>query len=102
MLVFGSKIQITNINYQKKYFELVYLKNILNDLDITYKQLVDIVVLSGCDYCTKLENITINKAYKLILEHKKLDNIFNKNNKYFTARDIFLNTVKIKKSFIKN
>jgi flap endonuclease-1 len=70
ILVFGAKCLITNINYQKKYFEYISLKHILKGLEITYDQFVDMIVLSGCDYCEREENMTLNRAYELVLNGK--------------------------------
>lgn len=70
ILVFGSECLLININYEKKYFEYILLKDILKGLDITYDQFVDMIVMSGCDYCERQENMTLNRAYKLVLSGK--------------------------------
>jgi flap endonuclease-1 len=96
VLVFGAKCMIINIDYQKKYFEYILLKDVLKGLDIKNDQFIDIIVLSGCDYCNKTENMTLNKAYKFITENKKI--LLNKTAK--KAKEIFASNLKIKKDWI--
>lgn len=96
VLVYGARCMIINIDYQKKYFEYILLKDILNGLDLSYEQFVDMIVLSGCDYCDKTENMTLNKAYKEINENTsiKLSKTAKK------AKDIFMLNIKVKKKSI--
>jgi flap endonuclease-1 len=99
ILIYGSDCLIINMDYKKQYFEYINKSVLLNGLDISYNQLVDIIVLSGCDYCLKAENITLNKAYKLIKEHKSLNKIMKINNYNV---DIIKNLKKAKKIFMTN
>ena len=46
-------------------------------LNITYDQFVDICILCGCDYTSKISGIGPIKAYKLIKEHTNIENIIN-------------------------
>jgi flap endonuclease-1 len=96
VLAYGAKCMIINIDYQKKYFEYILLKDILKGLKISYNKFVDMVVLSGCDYCDKVENMTLNRAYKYVIENDNV--ILNKNLK--KAKDIFMSNIKIKKNWI--
>lgn len=97
IIVYGAKTMITSINYKKRFVEILNLKNILKNLNITYEQFVDMIVLSGCDYCDKTENMTLNKAYDVVNSNKniKLNICAMKAKKIFTAK------YKIKKSDIK-
>jgi len=70
ILAFGAKCMIFNINYKKKYFEIIELKYILQELEINYNQFLNIIVLSGCDYCDK--KYTLNSAYKNIISGEKI------------------------------
>lgn len=96
VLAYGAKCMLIDIDYKKKHFEFILLKDLLKDLDLSYNQFVDIVVLSGCDYCDKTENMTLNRAYKIIIENSKTS--LGKNEK--KAKDIFMTNIKIKKSWI--
>jgi flap endonuclease-1 len=115
ILVYGADYLIINMDYKKEYFEFISLKHILKELNIKYEQFVDIIVLSGCDYCNQIcltncdkpFNITLNRAYNMIKENKGLNNIIKENNdvkKYeknlLNAKKIFMKNLKIKKSWI--
>jgi flap endonuclease-1 len=96
ILAFGGKCMIINIDYQKKYMEYILLKDILQSLKISYEKFVEMIVLSGCDYCDKMEGMTLNKAYKILLENDIDLNKCGEN-----AKKIFMENKKIKKEWIK-
>lgn len=95
ILVFGAKCMIINIDYKKKYVEYILLEEILRKLKITYIKFVEMIVLSGCDYCDKMENMTLNKAYNILLE-----NDINLNKCGEKAKKIFMKNIKINKNII--
>lgn len=96
VLVYGTGCMIINIDYGKKYFEYILLNEILKELKLSYNKFVDMIIISGCDYCDKYENMTLNKAYKYVIENKRV--ILNKNQK--KAKKIFMSYIKIKKKSI--
>jgi hypothetical protein len=55
------------------------------------------IVLSGCDYCDKIKNMTLNKAYDAINNNKNI----KLNKCAIKAKKIFMTKIKIKKSDIK-
>lgn len=95
ILAFGAKCMIINIDYQKKYMEYILLKDILKGLRISYSKFVDMIVLSGCDYCDRMEGMTLNKAHKILLEN---DIKLNKCGEI--AKKIFITNKVIKKEWI--
>jgi flap endonuclease-1 len=95
MLAYGTPCMLTNIDYKAKTMDFIYLKNMLKQLNISYDDFLNIVILSGCDYCDKTENMTLNRAYKLVLESEIKLNKCGKN-----AKQIF-NTI-IPKRELKN
>lgn len=107
ILIYGADCLIIDMDYRKEYFEYINISVLLKGLKIKYEQLVDIIVLSGCDYCSKIEGMTLNRAYKLIKEHKSLDKIIKENSyspeivdNLKNAKKIFMEQIKIKKSWI--
>jgi flap endonuclease-1 len=82
---------------------------LLKSLDITYLQFIDICILCGCDYTTKIKGIGPINAYKYIKKYNNIVTIIdliNNNNdfkkykipenfKYNTAKALFLNIDKI-------
>lgn len=70
---------------------------ILRDMDITYKQFVDICIILGCDYCPKIIGIGPIKALNLIKKYNNIENIIETssikipdNFNYQSARNIFI------------
>ena len=50
--------------------------SLLEKMNITYDQFVEICLLIGVDYSGKLNRITIYQAYQWIKEFKTIDNLF--------------------------
>jgi len=61
----SGKSDIQTINYMK----------VINGLDITHDQFVDLCILLGCDYCDSIRGIGPKTALKLIREHKSIETI---------------------------
>lgn len=91
VLAYGAKYMITYIDYKKKYMEIISLNYILKKLNINYEQFVEIIVVSGCDYCDSINNMTLLKAYNYIIEHGNIK--LNKCN--IKAKNIFMKKYKI-------
>ena len=103
VLVNGGKIFIRGFNPIKNSVEEYNLDTILNNLEIDYYQFIDLCILCGCDYTTKINGIGPITAYKLIKSYNNIENIIdyiNSGNKYkvpenfdyLKARDLFLNS----------
>lgn len=97
-LPFGACTFIRNFSMSKNYITQIKLSVLLEKLDVTYDQFIDICILSGCDYCTKISGIGCIKAFKLIKKHGDIEtmlpNIKNKIPDDFTkgyekARELF-------------
>lgn len=97
VLAYGAKYMISRIDYKKKYIEVLSLNYILKKLNIKYEQFVEIVVASGCDYCDRINDFTLNKAYKYILENEYI----KLNKCAIKAKNIFMKNIKINKKIIK-
>lgn len=78
VLVFGAPYIITKFagfKYNKTtkqpepHIEMISLNNILKETGLSYKQFVDVAILSGCDYNEKLPRYGIIKIKNLISEH---------------------------------
>lgn len=72
ILANGCGIFLKNFSADKNYVDEYCLEGILENLDISYSQFVDLCILCGCDYTNKIYGIGYVNAYKLI---KKYDNI---------------------------
>ena len=81
----GGRYFIRNFNPDKNYIEEYSLLEILDKLNITYEQFLDLCILCGCDYTPKIHGIGPITAFKFIKSYGDLENIVDfitKNNKY--------------------
>ena len=105
VLVNGGKTFIRGFNPDKNTVEEYNLDKILTSLEITFEQFIDLCILCGCDYTTKINGIGSITAFKLIKSYKNIENIVDwicKNKKYeipedfdyVKSRDLFNNSFK--------
>ena len=71
----GGAYFIRNFNPDKNNVEEYSLGKILETLEITYEQFLDLCILCGCDYTCKIYGIGPITAFKLIKSYHDLDNI---------------------------
>lgn len=85
---------ISKFDYKTGVIEYLDCKKILEDLQVTQEQFVEMCVLMGCDYCSSIKGIGPMKSYKIIKKHKTMDNYLksiNKDNYEFkNAKNMFL------------
>jgi len=104
-LTHGCNYLLRNYNYRDDTYTEYNLQIILQELNITYDQFIDICILCGCDYTSKISGIGPINAYKLIQKHNNIEHIIedlikdNEKSKYkikedfdyVIARNIFKN-----------
>ncbi|KAG2465284.1 LRRF2 protein, partial [Polypterus senegalus] len=101
-LAFGSSFLIRQLNAKKGSDVIEYcLPKLLEVLNLTQEQFVDLCILLGCDYCEKIRGLGPKKALTLIQQHKSIEDVLLNINrevhpvpvswKYHEARRIFLN-----------
>jgi XPG I-region len=66
-LVFGAPTMIKGI--PGKEGVMIDLKEVLNRLEITREQLIDISLMTGCDFASKIPGVGINRALEGIKQH---------------------------------
>ena len=84
--------QFTNKNDKILHYKM---DEILYELDINLNSFVDLCILLGTDYNSKIRGHTYSEIYKLIRKYKTIENIINETNieihmDYRNIRDIFL------------
>lgn len=105
MLTFGCNKVIRNLSFTNDLIDIYYLDNILYDLEVSHSQFIDICILMGCDYTSKMYNIKSKQPLSLIKKYKSIEGvisnlktintstekeiIYNDNFKYQIARNIF-------------
>merc|ERR1711937_849293 len=76
-------------------------EKLLEDLEMSREQFVDMCILLGCDYCDSIKGIGPKKAFELITKHKSIEEILKVIDKekykvpdpfpFEGARDLFFN-----------
>jgi flap endonuclease-1 len=105
VLANGGRLFLKNFNIYTETVIEYDLNFILNKTNLTYPKLVDICILTGCDYLTKIKGIGPIIGYKLIIEHHNIDNIilFLKDSKKYKVSNEFNNNfVNVRNIFINN
>lgn len=89
-LVFGCTNLITNLGYFKyssktKRFDcdikMVKLKDLLEELDFTQEQFIDLCILMGCDFNIKIKGMGLVGCHTQMCEHKNYSNFSNNTKK---------------------
>uniref|UniRef100_A0A3Q3ER86 Zgc:110269 n=1 Tax=Labrus bergylta TaxID=56723 RepID=A0A3Q3ER86_9LABR len=100
-LPFGAKTLICQLNAKKNSEIIEYsLTKLLEKLQISHKEFVDLCILLGCDYCGKIAGLGPKRALTLIQKHRTIEEVVSHVNKkthpvpiswkYKEAREIFL------------
>jgi flap endonuclease-1 len=76
-LASGGYNFIRNFNSNNNNISLYKIRDILDDLNVTYEQFIDICILCGCDYTTKITGIGAIKAYKFIKKYGTIEGVIN-------------------------
>lgn len=75
-----------------KSFEVVRLSNVLKELNVTYNMFLDYCILCGNDYNINIPQIGSMRAFGLILQTGRIENIYTHNTQclnYVRSREIF-------------
>lgn len=105
-LPFGASILIRQLNAKRDSEVVEYsLSKLLEKLQITQNEFVDLCILLGCDYCDKIAGLGPKRALTLIQKHRTIENVVLHINrktypvpqfwKYKEARKLFLDAPQI-------
>jgi flap endonuclease-1 len=81
VLAFGAKRVLKNFCIKEEKCDLYEMDNILASLGVPMQKFVDICILCGCDYTTKIRNINCVKSFQLILQWGTIEEVV-KNTEY--------------------
>ncbi len=73
ILTFGSPRIIRNLTSSKKIPLEIELDKVLEKLNLTYDQFVELCILFGCDYCPNLSDVKVNEIYSIYIKHKSIE-----------------------------
>jgi flap endonuclease-1 len=71
ILTFGSPKIIRNLTSNKKVPIEIELDEILQKLDLTYEEFIELCILFGCDYCTSLTELQPKEIYNHYINNNK-------------------------------
>jgi len=102
-LTFGGEVLLRHLTFseaRKMPVKEFHFKKIIDSLEFTHEQFIDLCILMGCDYCDTIKGIGPKRAIDLIKEHKSIDRIIEKLDKdkyplpenwlFKEARELFL------------
>ena len=73
----GSGKLLRDFDYKLNTFTEYNLDNILSNLSLSHSEFVDLSILCGCDYTSKIGGIGPHTALKLIKKYKNIESIIN-------------------------
>ncbi|KAG7320048.1 hypothetical protein KOW79_017191 [Hemibagrus wyckioides] len=102
-LAFGGTVLLRQLNAKRVSEVMEFsLPKLLDILQLTQEEFVDLCILLGCDYCEKITGLGPSRALKLIQEHRTIEDVMlNINRKthpvplgwqYQAARRLFLDS----------
>ncbi|XP_043112047.1 probable flap endonuclease 1 homolog [Puntigrus tetrazona] len=105
-LAFGGTVLLRQLNAKKDSEVTEYsLPKLLEALQLTYTEFVDLCILLGCDYCKKIGGLGPSRALKLIKQHRTIEGVMEHVNRkthpiptnwqYKDARKLFFETPKV-------
>lgn len=102
-LTFGTNIllrHLTASEARKLPVQEFHYDKVLQGLELSKEQFIDLCILLGCDYCESIKGIGPKRAIELINQHKSIENIINNIDKkkyivpndwnYMQARELFV------------
>ena len=81
VLVFGAKKVLKNFSITDEKCQLYILDDILENIGVPFHKFVDICIMCGCDYTTKIRNMNCSKSFQLILQYGSIEEVA-KNTEY--------------------
>jgi len=83
-LTFGTGVLLRHLTFseaRKMPIKEFYLEKVLQALEFTMDEFIDLCILLGCDYCDSIKGIGPKRAVELIKQHRSLENILEKMDK---------------------
>lgn len=77
-LTFGTDFLLRGFNSKKEPIIQIELALVLEGFGMTQEQFVDLCIMCGCDYTTNIPGIGPIKAFKLVQEETKIENVIKK------------------------
>jgi flap endonuclease-1 len=78
----GGYLFLRNFNADKNTVDEYCLHGILENLKFTIDKFIDMCILCGCDYTTKINGMGPITSYKLICKYENIENFIKNNDKF--------------------
>ncbi len=73
VLAYGAGVFLSDFNVAKGTFEAIYLSEVLETLELTQDQFLDLCIMSEVDYNENVPGIGIGRAYTAIKKHETIE-----------------------------
>jgi len=101
-LAFGTPLLVrSNIDKsikRKDVLSTINMQKILESMNISFDEFLDVCIMSGCDYCENIKGIGPNKSYQNIKEHKTIESFVES---YKKVEPDYLDKVKTSRELFK-
>lgn len=77
-LTFGSNVLLRHLTFseaRKMPVQEIHLNKVLEGLELSQKEFIDLCILLGCDYTESIRGIGPKRAIELIRKHRSIENI---------------------------
>ncbi|PSN35788.1 Flap endonuclease 1 [Blattella germanica] len=91
-LTFGTSVLLRHMTFseaRKMPIQEFHLSKVLEGLELSQNEFIDLCILLGCDYCDSIKGIGPKRAIDLIRQHRNLETILKNldKNKYAVPED---------------
>ncbi|CAG0917568.1 unnamed protein product [Notodromas monacha] len=77
-LTFGSNVMLRHMTFseaRKMPIKEFHLAKVLDSLNLSHDEFIDLCILLGCDYCGSIRGVGPKRAVELIKEHRSIEKI---------------------------
>ncbi|KAK7866105.1 hypothetical protein R5R35_011623 [Gryllus longicercus] len=79
-LTFGSTVLLRHMTFseaRKMPIQEFHLSRVLEGLNLSQDEFIDLCILLGCDYCDSIKGIGPKRAIELIRQHRNIESVLN-------------------------
>lgn len=77
-LTFGSSVLLRHMTFseaRKMPIQEFHLDRVLQELELSHDEFIDLCILLGCDYCDSIRGVGPKRAMDLIKQHRNIETI---------------------------
>lgn len=91
-LTFGTPVLLRHMTFseaRKMPIKEFHLERVLQEMEITHEEFIDMCILLGCDYCDSIKGVGPKRAIELIRSHRSINKVLQNidKKKYATPED---------------